>query len=80
MADTVTTTRELKIELGFADGDTRTIKLPNPITTITQEQLKQAATGVKNLFIGDKAGAAFTEFVKVDRVTTQTTTIDLKTS
>lgn len=79
MADVITETRELKIELGFADGDTRTITLPNPVTTITEETLKQVATDVKNLFIGDKAGAAFTAFNKVERVTKQTTTLDLTT-
>lgn len=79
MADTVKTTRELKIELGFADGDTRTIVVPNPIANITETQAKQAAKSAAGIFIGDKAGAAMTQFNSMTVVEKITTDLDLTT-
>lgn len=62
MADTVTSSSNLKIVWEFADGDTRTQNLPNPRSDIDADELQSFATQTKNnaVIIGDKTGAALT--------------------
>lgn len=61
MADTSTTTRELKIDQYFVDGDTRMITLKNPSSTLTSAKIQALQTWMQTNqpLIGDKLGAAF---------------------
>lgn len=77
MADTIKTTKQLKLQAGFADGDDRTITLDNPITGLTGTQVK-AVDG--SALIGDKTGAAFSGWLSAKIVETQTTYLDLTTT
>lgn len=78
MADTQKTTRELKIETAFADGDTRTITVSNPRVDLTIEDVQTLANAAANVLIGDRNGAAFAAITKVSSVTKETTEVDLK--
>lgn len=61
MADTSTTTHELKINQYFVDGDTRMITLKNPSANITSAQIEALQTWMQTNqpVVGDKLGAAF---------------------
>lgn len=80
MADTVQTASALNIELGFVDGDTRTLSIADPKTSIN---LGAAAASIgayvkdNNLLIGDKAGAASAGIRSAKLVTNKTTKLDL---
>lgn len=78
MADTIKTTKELKIENYFVDGDTRTIVYPNPRSDITSTEISELNSFIQenNLLVGDKAGATFGRINKVDRVTKTITGTD----
>lgn len=71
------TTKELKIDNKFADGDSRLITLKNPKETITTSEItaleQLIASG--NLLIGDKEGAAFSHIGTVTKVTKNITEI-----
>lgn len=69
MADTVEQFSNLKVEMKFVDGDTRTQSLKNPKETITQEQVSElnAFIQANNLLIGDKGGATFGKITKVTK-------------
>lgn len=69
MADTIEQFSNLKIEMKFVDGDTRTQALKNPKETITQEQVAElnAYIQANNLLIGDKGGATFGKITKVTK-------------
>ena len=85
MADKVKAEYTLNIECMFVDGDTRTIKLKNPKSTITTEEItalealiKNEVGGVQNsLLIGDKAAADFKRINTVTKISTTTTTLDI---
>lgn len=82
MADTQTTTRELKIENLFQDGDTRTITLKNPKAEITVSEIGELETlilngGTSTLLLGDQTGAPFRRINEVRRVTTTRTVLDI---
>ncbi len=47
MADTVKNTYILKIKLGFADGDTRTINLDNPRSDLTAAEIYEVSQFIK---------------------------------
>ena len=83
MADQITTSKTLKVETAFVDGDTRTINIKNPNTN--DEQLS-AKIGELNTFIranailvGDRDGATFAQINKATVVTKQTSNLDLTT-
>ena len=83
MADQITTSKTLKVETAFVDGDTRTINIKNPNTD--DEQLS-AKIGELNTFIranailvGDRDGATFAQINKATVVTKQTSNLDLTT-
>ena len=83
MADQITTSKTLKVETAFVDGDTRTINIKNPNTS--DEQLS-AKIGELNTFIranailvGDQDGATFAQINKATVVTKQSTNLDLTT-
>ena len=84
MADTISTSYELKLESAFADGDTRTLTVPDPIAdnesigTIAGELESLISNGgTSTLIIGDKTGAAFTIFNKAVKTQTTTSNLDL---
>lgn len=58
--DTMTSSRNLQIEWGFADGDTRRTTLPNPRNDLTSDTIITVSTlaETQNIIIGDKAGAS----------------------
>ncbi|MBQ3306110.1 hypothetical protein IJH02_01590 [Candidatus Saccharibacteria bacterium] len=88
MADTATTTYELKFEWLFLDGDTRVFTLKNPKSTITTEEIQaietliidapQEQTDVQTqLLVGDKAGSLFRRINTVVRETKTVTKLDV---
>lgn len=84
MSDKQTETYDLKIDLVFVDGDTRTITLKNPKTQITTEEIRELETLMLNengetLLVGDKYGSALSKITKVAKITQTTTTLDIGT-
>lgn len=77
--DITKTTRNLLIENLFVDGDTRTITLTNPKSTITESQIEnlEAFMQANNIIIGDKAGATFGKITKATIREKTSTTLDL---
>ena len=80
MADKITEVRELKLEAGFYDGDTRTIPVPDPKTNLTAAQIKAVAATAKTTqaIIGDKNSAAFVGFKSAKITRKKTTQLDLR--
>lgn len=81
MADKTTTTYTLQMMAEFADGDTRTINVVNPNTAIENlgARVYELQTFLQNnsIIIGDKNGAAFTQFRYANKVTKSQTELDL---
>lgn len=79
MADVQTNTQTLKIEGLFVDGDTRTITLKNPKSTITTSEILTLQTFMQanNVIIGDRYAGTFGRIESVTRVNEQRTAIDL---
>jgi len=79
MADTQTTTKSLKIEAVFVDGDTRNITLKNPKQNITTSEIQNLETYIlaNSLLIGDRYHGTFGKIGSVTRITEQRTEIDL---
>ena len=69
----------LKIENYFVDGDTRTITLKNPKSSITTSEIQnlEAYISANSLLIGDRYAGTFGKIGTVTRVTEQRTEIDL---
>jgi len=69
----------LKIKLGFADGDTRTINLDNPRSDLTAAEIYEVSQFIKNnnLLLGDKYGADSAGILTADIVQSAKTTLDL---
>ena len=69
----------LKIKLGFADGDTRTINLDNPRNDLTASEIYEVSQFIKtnNLLLGDKYGADSAGILTADIVQTAKTTLDI---
>lgn len=82
MADTISSSRELKIENGFVDGDTRTITLKNPRTDLTSADITALETLMhqSNPIIGDKWGGTFGKIVSAKVVNTQRKKLDISNS
>lgn len=79
MADTTKSTRELKIEFGFYDGDTRTQTLENPRNDLTAtdiNDLAQLAVSTQPI-IGDKGGARVVGINSAKIVEKSVVTLDL---
>ena len=78
MADVLTSEPVLLIENLFVDGDTRTITLKNPKSTITQSEITELNTfcQTNNILIGDKEGANFGRITKVTRRVTNERKLD----
>ena len=79
MADTRKETYVLKIKLGFADGDTRTINLDNPKNDLTSAEVHQVSQFIKNnnLLLGDKYGADSAGILYADIVESTKITLDI---
>ena len=79
MADTRKETYVLKIKLGFADGDTRTINLDNPKNDLTAAEVHQVSQFIKNnnLLLGDKHGADSAGILYADIVESAKTILDI---
>lgn len=58
--DTVTSSREGKLLVKFYDGDTRTVTIPNPKTTLNATNVNSFVTFMttNQPIIGDKTGAS----------------------
>lgn len=61
MADMVKTSSKLLIEVLFVDGDTRTITLRNPKSTLTSNDIENLETFMQtnNILIGDRDSSDF---------------------
>lgn len=79
MADTITSSDELKIENLFVDGDTRTITLKNPKATIAASEIASLNAIMQNsqILVGDKWGGTFGRITSVNRVTTERKKLDI---
>lgn len=79
MADTTKTTKNLKVDCDFVDGDTRAFNLKNPKSTITASDITDMNTymQVNGVLIGDKTSATFLRIAKASTVTKTTTNIDI---
>ncbi len=83
MADKTNSSKELKIENLFVDGDTRTITLKNPKDTITTGEITALETlilnggGSSSILIGDKYGSDFKQIWEVRRINKVTTEYDI---
>lgn len=79
MADVYKQTYVLKVKLGFADGDTRTINLDNPKSNLQASQVHELSQFIKtnNLLLGDKYGADSAGILTADIVESMKVTLDL---
>ena len=77
MADTVTTSLELKIIAGFTDGDERTLTFSDPKSTITAADINALNASASSVLIGDKYGAPFLMMKDAEIVDKTTTKLDL---
>lgn len=79
--DITTTKSTLHNVFGFADGDTRTLNLDNPVESLTSAQVQAWADYAKtnNLLIGDKAGALLDDIKSSVIIDNEQTVLDLTT-
>ena len=79
MADKRKETYILKIKLGFADGDTRTINLDNPRNDLQASEIYNLSNFIKenNLLLGDKYGADSSGILTADIVESTKTILDI---
>lgn len=59
MVPTITTYSKLALVATFADGDTRTITLDNPLDTVGKTEINALNSLMSGVLIGDKYGADF---------------------
>lgn len=80
MADTTSTSSELKMEALFVDGDTRTLSVKNPKANITQANITAINTLMQtnNLLVGDKYGGRFGRLTYAAKVDKTTVNLDLE--
>lgn len=81
MADTQTTSYDLKLELMFVDEDTRTLTLKNPKSTITTQEIEALQTFIRtnSALIGDKDEATFGKISRVARIAETKRYLDFST-
>lgn len=79
MADTRTTTREMKIKMYFVDGDDRTLTLKNPRSDVTSADIESLQSFMQNEqpLIGDKLGAAFGKITSATTIQTEDISLDI---
>ncbi|MBR1645914.1 MAG: hypothetical protein IJ685_03955 [Selenomonadaceae bacterium] len=80
MADKFKQSQSLVIEIKFLDGDTRTITLRNPKSTITTSEIAEIETflGTSNVLIGDRDSSDFSKIKRVVKRESSTTILDLE--
>ena len=80
MADTTSTSSELKMEALFVDGDTRTFNMKNPKANIAQSDIAALNTLMQtnNLLVGDKYGGRFGRLTYAAKVNKTTVNLDLE--
>ena len=79
MSDVINSRSVLQIVQGFSDGDDRTMTIDNPRSDVSPADLTAVQTYIKNnnLVLGDKNGAAFTNFKSAKKITQTTRYLDL---
>ena len=77
MADTISSSSELKILVGFVDEDDRTLTFPDPQATVTAEAVAALSSVMAPVLIGDKYGATFSRIKSARIVQTAETKVDL---
>lgn len=79
MADTVSSSRELKLDYRFQDLDTRTTSIPNPKNNITRTNIQNLAGVLANTqaFVGDKNNSPFETITSAKIVEQTRTQLDL---
>ena len=79
MADTTKTTKNLKVDCDFVDGDTRAFNIKNPKSTITASDITDLNTymQVNGVLVGDKMSATFLRIAKASKVTKTTVNLDI---
>lgn len=79
MADTTKTTKNLKVDCDFVDGDTRAFNIKNPKSTITANDITDLNTymQVNGVLVGDKLSATFLRIAKASTVTKTTVNLDI---
>lgn len=77
--DTLTSSRELKLDYLFSDGDTRTTSLPYPKTNLTAAQINSASQTLADTqaFVGDKNNGAFVKIQSAYMLETTRRKLDL---
>lgn len=78
-ADTITSEQELQIKANFGEDDNRTINVPQARSDIETSEIVELETWVRanNVLVGDKAGAAFTDFESAILLNTTRHKLDL---
>lgn len=79
MADTTKTTKNLKVDCDFVDGDTRAFNIKNPKSSITANNITalNQYMQVKGVLIGDKTGSTFLRIAKASTITKTTVDLDI---
>lgn len=79
MADTKTTTREMKIKMYFVDGDDRILTLKNPSSNLTSSDIENLQTWMQTNqpVVGDKMGAAFGKIISATKIETEEIVLDI---
>lgn len=79
MADSLKSSATAQFEFAFVDGDTRTFNLPNPKANITQEEVQDLNSYIRenNLIVGDKDGGTFAQINKITKIGKSVLTVDL---
>ncbi len=79
MADTVTSSRELKLDYLFTDGDTRLTTIADPRNNITAAEVNSTSSVLQatQAFVGDKNGAPFEKIRSARIVQTTRRQLDL---
>lgn len=82
MADTTSTSKELKIEALFVDGDTRTMSVKNPKANLAQSDIASlnAFMQTNNILVGDKYSGRFGRINTASIVQKSTVNLDLEPS
>ena len=79
MADTIKTSKQLKLVAGFIDGDDRTISLDNPRDNITAAEIQAMDSIAAGVIFGDKADADFRKWKSAKVVESTVKYLDLTT-
>lgn len=79
MADTTKTTKNLKVDCDFVDGDTRAFNIKNPKSTVSASDITDLNTymQVNGVLVGDKMSATFLRIAKASTITKTTVNLDI---